>query len=90
MGISPALVRFFFPLTLYFFPSDAYTYFPCEASLSKAKHANLPRLITRFLEEAEIVGASLSLSQEELGRMLSLSPKLSKRSITHKEPSTMG
>ena len=53
---------------------------PAKTFSSKAKLSErIPASSPRFLEEAhEIVGASLSLSQEELGRMLSLSPKLSK------------
>ena len=53
---------------------------PAKTFSSKGKFAErFPASSPRFLEEAhEIVGASLSLSQEELGRMLSLSPKLSK------------
>ena len=53
---------------------------PAKTFSSKAKLSErFPASSPRFLEEAhEIIGASLSLSQEELGRMLSLSPKLSK------------
>ena len=51
---------------------------PAKTFASKGKFAErFPASSPRFLEEAHaIVGASLSLSQEELGRMLSLSPKL--------------
>lgn len=51
---------------------------PAKTFSSKGKFAErFPASSPRFLEEAHaIVGASLSLSQEELGHMFSLSPKL--------------